>query len=302
MPAMALIPTSLQVFHENAFPGLVDQVPRPGITIGKPSFYIPKPKLSLKAFLKLAAQPLAEDQNKNVVEWAQFSNIVAEACDTLPSVLQGMRGAAATLSRVEVNAAHTQTALKTHSTHSNLRSTNLHNKKPSTQVKDLLRICERLVSPQQPLDILGFTSLYKVITARLIVSSVVCGSVPPFEGVTPEKLSLVKTQLLDVLSGRPLNFNPKKFDILQESALVLDDLKTVLDAHPGVRLRVEAHADSAGKPNTEALDVLSERRAQSCVEYLIQKGVAPRRLASKGWGARHPLGSGDSKRVEFTPF
>ena len=70
-----------------------------------------------------------------------------------------------------------------------------------------------------------------------------------------------------------------------------------------VRMRVEAHADSAGKPNTEALDLLSERRAHACVEYLVQKGVAPRRLFSKGWGARRPLTKGgDSKRVEFVPF
>ena len=170
-------------------------------------------------------------------------------------------------------------------------------------MKDLQRMAERLMDPKTALDILSFTHLFKFIAARLIVASVLCGAVPPFQGLAADRLAVVTAQVQDIMRDQTLCFAPKKFEVLPEAAAILDQIQLVLVAHPEVRMRVEAHADSAGKPNTEALDLLSERRARACVEYLIQRGIGARRLAAKGWGARHPLTKGsDSKRVEFHPF
>jgi outer membrane protein OmpA-like peptidoglycan-associated protein len=58
--------------------------------------------------------------------------------------------------------------------------------------------------------------------------------------------------------------------VLQEPALV------------GRQFVIEGHTDAKG--STEYNQALSERRAQAVVRYLVQKGVAPGRLAARGMG------------------
>ena len=68
-------------------------------------------------------------------------------------------------------------------------------------------------------------------------------------------------------------------------------------------VRIEGHAD----PRERKTAVLSLRRAQRVMQYLIQKGVAADRLQAAGLGATHPASTGDAptaraqnRRVEFS--
>jgi outer membrane protein OmpA-like peptidoglycan-associated protein len=51
---------------------------------------------------------------------------------------------------------------------------------------------------------------------------------------------------------------------------------------------------------------LSQRRAQSVVDYLVDKGISPDRLSAKGYGPDHPVadnntrvGRAKNRRVNF---
>ncbi len=91
---------------------------------------------------------------------------------------------------------------------------------------------------------------------------------------------------------------PESFDLLVQVAKVLADNPWV------TKVRVEGHTDSKGsaKRNQE----LSERRARKVRERLVQAGVAPQRLDSKGYGPLRPVeantteaGRARNRRVEF---
>ncbi len=77
-----------------------------------------------------------------------------------------------------------------------------------------------------------------------------------------------------------------KWDLRPESMVSLDNLVETLDDNPNVTIELMSHTDSRGSPadNQE----LSQKRAQSVVDYLISKGIAADRLQAKGYGEAQP--------------
>ncbi|PWE00289.1 OmpA family protein [Marinilabilia rubra] len=71
-------------------------------------------------------------------------------------------------------------------------------------------------------------------------------------------------------------------ELMSEKNPGLDDLYLFLKENPGIRIELGAHTDSQG----DALDNLkrSRKRAQSATDYLTNKGIAPIRIAPKGYG------------------
>jgi OOP family OmpA-OmpF porin len=71
-----------------------------------------------------------------------------------------------------------------------------------------------------------------------------------------------------------------------------------------MRISIEGHTDNVG---TEAMNMrLSTKRAEAVRAYLVQKGVAPDRLESVGYGPTRPIasnktamGRGQNRRTEF---
>ena len=93
--------------------------------------------------------------------------------------------------------------------------------------------------------------------------------------------------------------------ILPNSFAILDSVVEVLKDNPFIsRVRVEGHTDSEG---TEEFNLdLSQRRAESVMRYLVEKGVAADRLEAKGYGEGAPIapnvtpyGRAKNRRVEF---
>lgn len=62
----------------------------------------------------------------------------------------------------------------------------------------------------------------------------------------------------------------------------LDRLFDLLKKNPTLKVELSAHTDSRGGDAYN--NKLSEERAQSCVDYLIRKGIARDRLIAKGYG------------------
>jgi peptidoglycan-associated lipoprotein len=77
-----------------------------------------------------------------------------------------------------------------------------------------------------------------------------------------------------------------RHELRPESMVSLDRLVETLNDNPTVTIELSSHTDSRG---TDAYNEdLSQRRAQSVVDYLILKGISADRLTAKGYGKRTP--------------
>jgi peptidoglycan-associated lipoprotein len=78
-----------------------------------------------------------------------------------------------------------------------------------------------------------------------------------------------------------------KADIRPDAAKVLDSLVLLLNVNPGITIELGSHTDSRA-PQDYNLK-LSQRRAQSCVDYLMAKGIVKERLTAVGYGETKPV-------------
>lgn len=73
-----------------------------------------------------------------------------------------------------------------------------------------------------------------------------------------------------------------KWNIRPDAATELDKLVTLLQNNPNIEIELSAHTDS--RESLKYNQRLSERRAQSAIEYLVSKGINAKRLTAKGYG------------------
>jgi len=66
----------------------------------------------------------------------------------------------------------------------------------------------------------------------------------------------------------------------------LDFLYTTLIDNPSIVIELQAHTDCRGGDDYN--QKLSQRRAQSCVDYLISKGIPAERMKAVGYGEANP--------------
>jgi peptidoglycan-associated lipoprotein len=77
-----------------------------------------------------------------------------------------------------------------------------------------------------------------------------------------------------------------KWDLRPESMVSLDKLVETLNDNPNITIELMSHTDSR---DTEEYNLtLSQKRAQSVVDYLIGKGIYLERLTAKGYGESRP--------------
>lgn len=110
-----------------------------------------------------------------------------------------------------------------------------------------------------------------------------------FGDVTEAKKNLMITEMEKdkayTLSNIYYEFG--KADLTITSKSVLDELKVLLDENPTIVIELSAHTDANG--TDERNMALSQRRAESCVNYLISKGISRDRLVPKGYGESKPV-------------
>ena len=75
-----------------------------------------------------------------------------------------------------------------------------------------------------------------------------------------------------------------KADIRPDAALELDKLVQLLKDNPQIRIELSSHTDA--RASDEYNDQLSQRRAESAVQYLISQGIADGRMEARGYGKR----------------
>ncbi len=72
----------------------------------------------------------------------------------------------------------------------------------------------------------------------------------------------------------------------------LAKISGIVLAHPGLNLQIEGHTDSVG--SDEYNQQLSERRAASVRDFLVQEGVSAASVATRGFGKTQPVASNDT--------
>ncbi len=102
-----------------------------------------------------------------------------------------------------------------------------------------------------------------------------------------------KTILLDKLTSgakivlKNIFYDYDKATLREESKTELDNLYKLLIENPKLKLELSAHTDTRG--NELYNEQLSQKRAQTCVDYLINKGISKERLFAKGYGEKFPI-------------
>ncbi|WP_167605335.1 OmpA family protein [Maribellus sediminis] len=76
------------------------------------------------------------------------------------------------------------------------------------------------------------------------------------------------------------------WELMESSKASLDSLVQILIFNPTITIELMAHTDHVGSDQFN-FD-LSQKRAQSVVDYLIEKGINPARLVAKGYGETWP--------------
>lgn len=82
-------------------------------------------------------------------------------------------------------------------------------------------------------------------------------------------------------------FEYDEFILVDTTFATLDKLAENLIKNPTVKIELAGHTDANGKEEYNL--VLSQKRAESCVKYLIDKGVNPAQLVPKGYGESKPI-------------
>jgi outer membrane protein OmpA-like peptidoglycan-associated protein len=101
-----------------------------------------------------------------------------------------------------------------------------------------------------------------------------------------------------------IRFDVNKSTLKPESMGAINEIYTLMKDNPGLKFSVEGHTDSQGD---DAFNMkLSEERAMTVRNKLIELGIAADRLTSKGWGESKPISNNASpedmannRRVEF---
>lgn len=118
----------------------------------------------------------------------------------------------------------------------------------------------------------------------------------------PDELPEEVKKYTGVIEG--IFFDTGKATIRSKSFAELDAAVKVLTDYPMLRVEISGHTDTKGKRDKNLL--LSQARADSVKQYMVSKGVAERRIVTRGAGPDEPIGDNATKdgrqqnrRIEF---
>lgn len=106
-----------------------------------------------------------------------------------------------------------------------------------------------------------------------------------------ESTSLVQDFFLNPIPEDDIEIEGIEYDfdsdkLRPESMAILDKLFDFLELNQNLLVEINSHTDARGSDKYN--QKLSARRAKSCVDYLLSKGVSEERLTSKGYGESEP--------------
>jgi outer membrane protein OmpA-like peptidoglycan-associated protein len=101
-----------------------------------------------------------------------------------------------------------------------------------------------------------------------------------------------------------IRFDTGKATLKPESMGIINEITQLMNDHPELHFSVEGHTDSDGDDASNM--ALSEERAKTVKNTMVNLGISPDRLSSRGLGESSPLhsngtpeGKANNRRVEF---
>ncbi len=123
------------------------------------------------------------------------------------------------------------------------------------------------------------------------------------EQFEPSKTYQIKGKIASIVMEN-IYFETDKYDLLSESFSELNKLVKIMKDNPSMTINIKGHTDSDGDKDHN--QELSENRANSVYDYLVDQGIEQERLAHEGHGASQAVadnstsvGKQQNRRVEF---
>lgn len=104
---------------------------------------------------------------------------------------------------------------------------------------------------------------------------------------------MVKAEVGSKVTLKNVFFDVGKSDLKAESISELEKIKALLLTNQQLKVQINGHTDNTG--NASSNTVLSLKRAEAVVQYLLEKGIDTDRLSAKGFGSEKPLVSNDDE-------
>jgi OOP family OmpA-OmpF porin len=108
----------------------------------------------------------------------------------------------------------------------------------------------------------------------------------------------------ELLVKGKIRFESRRADIVSDSAGLLDRLIETALRCPNVNIEIAGHTDAEGDDASNKM--LSEKRAQAVMDYLVKAGLPADRFAAVGYGSAQPVAANDTdegkaqnRRIEF---
>lgn len=85
-----------------------------------------------------------------------------------------------------------------------------------------------------------------------------------------------------IIKINDIYFDYDKWNIRPDAAIELDHIVDVMNKYPKLIVTSTSHTDARGTKNYNKS--LSQKRADSSVDYIIYRGISPERISGKGYG------------------
>jgi outer membrane protein OmpA-like peptidoglycan-associated protein len=125
------------------------------------------------------------------------------------------------------------------------------------------------------------------------------------DSIYRKDISLQPIRLNASLTFSNIQFASNSFSLPEAGKIELDKLINLMNENPSIRVEIGGHTDNTGLAENNRL--LSENRAKSIVNYLIENKIAATRLRWKGYGSSQPItdnkteaGRALNRRTSFT--
>jgi outer membrane protein OmpA-like peptidoglycan-associated protein len=118
---------------------------------------------------------------------------------------------------------------------------------------------------------------------------------PSGVGKIDKNFYLVPTGVGQTLRLKSLIFAQSRNDIPNESYPELDQLVLIMKKNPNMMIQLEGHTDYKGKASLNMQ--LSQSRVEAVKNYLITKGIKPKKIKLKAFGGSQPLSRDSSDEL-----
>ncbi len=101
-------------------------------------------------------------------------------------------------------------------------------------------------------------------------------------GIIRDTIWIEKVEVGQKFVMENIFYDYDKWDILPESEIELNKLVEIMNDNPSWKVELGSHTDARGSDSYN--EILSQKRSDSAVDYIVNKGIIKNRIIAKGYG------------------